>query len=88
MAIEIAIWNYAIFEFICAMIRIPFLKITAGMSVKGYFRDVFIRVLLPIVAIILTCFFVVKLIDSEYRVIFTFLIDKLQTHKIIDFKPC
>lgn len=74
VAIEIAIWNYAIFEFICAMIRIPFLKITAGMSVKGYFRDVFIRVLLPIVAIILTCFFVVKLIDSEYRVIFTFLI--------------
>ena len=77
LAIELAIWNYAIFEFICAMIRIPFLKITSGMSIKSYFRDVFIRVLFPILSIVLTCFLVRKLIDCEYRVIFTFLVGNI-----------
>ncbi len=74
LSIELAIWNYAIFEFICAMIRIPFLKITSGMSIKSYFNSVLIRVVLSIISIVFTCYIIKIFITSEYRIILTFLL--------------
>jgi hypothetical protein len=46
--IKIAIWIYALMEFICALCRIPFLKITGGLNIHEYVKRVFIPILIPL----------------------------------------
>lgn len=46
------IWVYVLIEFICAMVRIPYLKRTAGLNVSEYCKSVFFRILRPILLIL------------------------------------
>jgi O-antigen/teichoic acid export membrane protein len=48
-----AIWIYAILELVGAICRIPFLKITAGLNVSKYMRDVHLRVAPSLIFLIL-----------------------------------
>ena len=62
---------YILFEFICAIIRLVYLKKTAGLSVKSFFRNVFARELLPIVLLVIYCWVFTSLVDMEYRFVIT-----------------
>lgn len=62
---------YVLFEFTCAMVRLYFLKKTAGLSVASFIRNVFARELLPILFLVGYCAVLVSFVDLKYRFILT-----------------
>lgn len=68
---------YILLELISSLIRIPFLKKTAGMSVSRFARNVFQKELLPLLVIICVCLICVKLISWDYRFLLTYSISIL-----------
>lgn len=55
---------YIGFEIICAAVRLPFLRCTAGLSISQYAKDVFIPILLPLLTILVVCYGMVNLMDD------------------------
>lgn len=45
--IKIAIWIYAIFELVCALTRLPFLKYNGGLNIHEYVKNVFGKIAIP-----------------------------------------
>lgn len=62
---------YVSFETLCGIIRIPFLKYTAGLSVRTYCVEVFLRPLLPVVAVLLVSWSVTQYVQLPFRFILT-----------------
>ncbi|MBD5312943.1 MAG: hypothetical protein HDS06_01785 [Bacteroides sp.] len=52
--LNIAIWTYPSFEFVCALCRIPFLKYSGGLHIWQFISNVFIKIILPFVFLVLT----------------------------------
>lgn len=48
MEINVAIWIYAFFEFLCAFCRLPFLKKTGGLSIRHFSKEVFLKLPIPV----------------------------------------
>jgi O-antigen/teichoic acid export membrane protein len=65
---------YIVFEFICAMMRLPFLKKTAGLSIRMFVNKVFLRIAIPTLSSIATAAFMVNLFDFKFRFIVTFIV--------------
>lgn len=59
--------GYLIIEALCMLMRIPFLQVTAGLSVGNFVRHVFLRVILPLCAMSAGCFVVSFLPPSFWR---------------------
>lgn len=64
-------WCYIGFEFICAMARLPFLKVTAGISMRIFILHVFMRILCPIIVLVLCSVLITIYIEVPYRFILT-----------------
>lgn len=66
-----AMWMYIGFEILCAMVRLPFLKFTAGLSIRHFINHVFARVALPLVNIICVCAIIVTYFHFSLRFLLT-----------------
>ena len=62
-----AMWIYMGFELLCAMVRLPFLKYTAGLSIHHFVLHVFVRIIPSLLAIVFTCWLMVTFIDMPFR---------------------
>lgn len=62
---------YVAIEFISAMYRLPFLKKTAGMSIRLFAKKVFVKELIPVATLVSTCLFITNFFNGQYRLIFT-----------------
>jgi len=62
---------YVIIEFVCAMARVIFLKITAELSIMHYAKAVFMKVLLPIILMTCFCWWFTCVVDMQYRFLLT-----------------
>ena len=69
--IGVAMWIYLCFEMLCAMVRLPFLKYTAGLSIRHFVKHVFGRVAIPFVAITLACAAMVTYVQMPFRFLLT-----------------
>ena len=69
--LEDAMWVYIGFEFVCAIIRLPFLKYTAGLSIRHFAKHVFARVVIPVLAIALACWLMVTYVNISLRFLLT-----------------
>ena len=65
---------YVSLELLSSLLRIPFLRKTAGMDVRQFCKNVFAKELIPVLVIVLSCFLCVYLIDLENRFLITFFI--------------
>ena len=65
---------YVSLELLSSLLRIPFLRKTAGMDVRQFCKNVFAKELIPVLVIVLSCFLCVHLIDLENRFLITFFI--------------
>ena len=74
--IEVAIWTFAFLELIAALIRIPYIHVTAGLNGVAFLKNVIIRVLIPTI-IIYTCYFILKSEESFVLIFFTSIIISL-----------
>lgn len=66
-----AMWMYIGFEILCAMVRLPFLKFTAGLSISHFVNHVFARVTLPLMFIVTACWLIVTYVDMPFRFLLT-----------------
>jgi len=64
-------WCYVGIEIICAATRLPFLKVTAGLDVWHFVRNVILRSIFPICAITLSCYATTRLEGLPFRFILT-----------------
>ncbi len=70
-SIQMVMWLYVIFECICALGRLPFLKYTAGLSIHNFMKHVFARIALPIVFTTLACGVIVAFVQIPFRFLLT-----------------
>lgn len=66
-----AMWIYLGFEVLCAIMRLPFLKYTAGLSIRQFVSHVFGRILIPLVAISVVCYLMITYVDIPLRFLLT-----------------
>ncbi len=66
-----AITLYVAFELVCAVARIPFLKVTAGLDVRSFIGGTLPYVIVPLLAEIAVSLLVAHLFDMRYRFILT-----------------
>ena len=62
---------YVIFEVLCGVVRIPFLKYTGGLDVRDYCRNVFLKTLIPIVGNMAVSYGISISVENPYRFILT-----------------
>ena len=62
---------YLGFEIVGAIIRLPFLKYTAGLSIRHFAKHVFGRVIIPLIAISTVCFLMVTYVELPLRFLLT-----------------
>ena len=55
-SIGLSLWCYVVMELICALVRLPFLKATAGLSIWHYLRIVGGQIIIPFSAIIIIAY--------------------------------
>ena len=58
---------YLLFELICAFARLPFLRVTAGISICHFIKQVFLRSCCPIVAMTITGYCIQYFLSFNYR---------------------
>lgn len=58
---------YLLFELICAFARLPFLRVTAGISICHFIKQVFLRSCCPIVAMTITGYCIQHFLSFNYR---------------------
>jgi O-antigen/teichoic acid export membrane protein len=68
---------YLLAEIICALARLPFLKVTAGLFIKSFVLNVFVRILPTLVAVTACSYAIIKFIDMPYRFLITILVGVL-----------
>lgn len=66
-----AMWAYIGFEILCALVRLPFLKITAGLSIRHFASHVFARVAIPLLCIAIACWIMVTYVNVPFRFLLT-----------------
>ena len=64
-------WVYIIFVILCSLIRLPFLHNTAGLDVRDFCRNVFLKALVPIVGNILVSYLICMYVSIPFRFIVT-----------------
>ena len=70
-SVEQAMWAYIGFEALCALVRLPFLKVTAGLSIRHFVSHVFTRVALPLLFIATACWLMVTYVNMPFRFLLT-----------------
>ena len=51
--LSIAIWCYAVFELICALCRMIFLRLSGGLNIPNFVRNVFLKLPLPCIILVI-----------------------------------
>ena len=64
---------YLVAEIVCALARLPFLRVTAGLSIKGFVINVFVRLLPTLTAMTICSYAVITLVNIPYRFVITIL---------------
>lgn len=62
---------YLVFECVCALGRIPFLKYTAGLSAKHFIVHVFGRISIPLIVLTTVCWLVTSQVQMQFRFLLT-----------------
>lgn len=70
--IYFVVLSYLAVEFLCAMIRLPFIKRTAGLNLKEFVNNVFMKELFPLCICVAVCYSCCQYLSIPYRFIITF----------------
>ena len=84
-SIELIMWTYVLIEFGCAMIRLPFLKYTAGMSIIQYSSEVFKPIILPLMSAVFIGLIMTIYIQCPLRFLGTILLSVVVETIVIYF---
>lgn len=65
-------WFFVVFEAVCAVVRVPFMKYSVGLDMSDYIRNVLGKIIVPILFLCFVCALFVYFIESDYRFLITF----------------
>lgn len=65
---------YIIVELICSVLRLPFIKNTAGLNIRNFIKTVFGPILFPFMICCSTTYLMVTFINMPYRFLLTFFV--------------
>lgn len=63
--LNIAIWSYMLFESVCALSRMFFLKINGGLKIRCFIRNVFLKLPLPCLFLMIS-YYILKAYNLEF----------------------
>jgi O-antigen/teichoic acid export membrane protein len=63
---------YVILEIVSTIYRLPIVKNSAGLNVGTFIKNVVVRSLIPIIALVTSCWLVVCLLEMPFRFLITF----------------
>ena len=58
-------------EWICSLLRLPFIQKRAGLDLKVFFHEVFLMEIIPLLVCTLVCLLVIKTVNFHYRFVLT-----------------
>ena len=64
-------WTYLVVEFVIGVIRIPFMKFTAGLPVMEYIRTVIVQTMLPVAGTFVCSLSIMCCVQFPYRFLLT-----------------
>lgn len=64
-------WCYVIIEFTTSLVRIPLMKHIADINIMAFCKNVFMRIIVPCIVMVLTCILSTKYLCMPYRIIIT-----------------
>ena len=64
-------WTYVIIEFVTSLLRLPLMKYIAGIDMVQFCKNVFIRIIIPCITIILSCYLSISHIEITWRIVIT-----------------
>ena len=70
-------WCYVGIEMLCALTRLPFLKVTGGLHIGHFIQNVFLRSLFPVCVMSIVCWAMVRYVEMPYRFIVTLVISAI-----------
>ena len=76
---------YMVIEIISALIRLPLLKATTGLSIQHYTTNVFLRLLIPSLALTCVSWTSIQLFDFPFRFLFTITLSSIISAPFIWF---
>lgn len=68
---------YALIELICSLTRLPFLKLSSGLSTRQFVRNVFIKEFIPVLVSVTICITLLNCCSFSFRFVVTFSISIL-----------
>lgn len=66
-------WCYVIVEFICAIIRLVYMNITAGVSIRGFVERVFAKEVIPTLCVVGLSCYVASVCNGQFGFVLTFI---------------
>lgn len=75
--IQQTMWIYLAIEAVCSITRIPFLKYSAGLSVRHYITKVLLKISVPTILIVVACLLCTNINASSWRFLLTYIISML-----------
>ena len=73
-SITSAMWCFVLTEAVGMICRIPFLRVTAGLDVRHFVKEVFVRVVPPLLVMVLSCWLIVTYVHIPLRFVLTFVV--------------
>lgn len=65
---------YVVIELLCAIMRVPFIKRTAGLKVGRFLKEVTLHEVLPFMVCLVTSYFCSRLFSFDYGFVLTFIV--------------
>ncbi len=89
LPVDSVMWCFAGFELLAALTRLPFLKATAGLSVRHFAARVFLRVLPSLAVLTLVCYVMTERVSAfDFRFAVTFAVSFVLNLVVVWFCSC
>lgn len=72
LPISSIMWTYVIIEFVTSLLRLPLMKHIANIDIVMFCKNVFMRICVPCLTLVMTCYLCVTMIEITWRIIVTF----------------
>lgn len=64
-------WTYVIIEFVTSLLRLPLMKYIAGIDMVQFCKNVFMRIIIPCLTIIVACCVSITYVELTWRIVVT-----------------
>jgi O-antigen/teichoic acid export membrane protein len=76
--LTIAIWSFAMLEFLSALVRIPYMAVTTDINVRQFVSETFCKIAIPTAVLFLSAYFISEMFEeSLVRLVGNFLVTVL-----------